>query len=182
MSIVNVFFADGFEEIEALTVIDLLRRVNIKTNMVSITGSLKVHGVHGIDIDADVLFEDCEEADMLVLPGGGPGTKNLKAHEGLKNMVMDSYNKNKYIAAICAAPTVLGGYGILKDRKACCYPEMEAGLCCEEALFDDVVIDDRIITSRGAGTAMKFALTLVGILLGEETARTLADGIVYSIE
>ena len=182
MSVVNVFFADGFEEIEALTVVDLLRRVNIKTNMVSVTGNLKIAGGHGIDITADVLFEDCEEADMIVLPGGLKGTNTLKAHEGLKKMIIDYKEKNKYLAAICAAPTVYGAMGILKDRKACCYPGMEDELNCGEALMDDIVIDDKFITSRGAGTAMKLALALIGILENEETARKLADGIVYSIE
>lgn len=182
MSIVNVFFADGFEEVEALTVVDLLRRVGIKTNMVSITGNMKVNGAHGINIDADVLFENCEEADMIVLPGGMPGTNHLKAHEGLKKMIEEYYANNKYLAAICAAPTVYGGMGILKDRRACCYPGMEPGLNCLEALEDDVVIDDKIVTSRGAGTAMKFAISLVKLLIDDETADKLANTIVYAVE
>lgn len=182
MSIVNIFFADGFEEIEALTVVDLLRRADIKTNMVSVTGDLKVHGAHGINIDADVLFDECGEADMLVLPGGMPGTNNLKAHQGLNDMIK-AYDKNgKYLAAICAAPTVYGGMGLLSDKRACCYPGMEDGLKCAEALVDDVVIDGKYITSRGAGTAMKFALTLIGILKDEETAVKLANSIVYTLE
>ena len=175
MSKVNVFFATGYEEIEALTVIDILRRAGIETNMVSVTGEMEVTG------KMDTLFDEKDEADMLVLPGGMPGTLNLLAHEGLTAKVKEYCSNGKYIAAICAAPTVFGKLGLLKERRATCYPGMEDELFCEEALEDAVVIDGKIITSRGMGTAIDFALALLTVLKDEEVAEDMSSKIVYRV-
>lgn len=181
MSTVNVFFAEGYEEVEALTVVDILRRAGIGTYMVSVTGDRYVKSSHGVVVMTDKLFEELDDsADMLVLPGGMPGTVNLKAHKGLMEMLKryDADSK-KYLAAICAAPTVYGELGLLDQRAATCYPGMEDGLHCGTALTDKVVVDGHYITSRGMGTAIHFGLALVGILAGEETAYKLAHSIVY---
>lgn len=180
---VYVFFAEGYEEVEALTVVDLLRRAKIDTKMVSVTGNLEVTSSHGVKVTMDMLFEDIkEEADMLVLPGGMPGTLNLKAHKGLVDMIHEYHAKGKYLAAICAAPTVYGELGLLKDTMACCYPDMEDGLVGANVLYDGVVIDGKMITSRGLGTAIPFGLSLVGIFQGIEAAEALAKKIVYNAE
>lgn len=179
MSSVNMFFATGFEEVEALTAVDLLRRSGVDVNMVSITDKKEVTGSHGIIVNMDKAFLEAPEADMLILPGGAKGTENLFACEPLKDMIKDYYSKNKYLAAICAAPTIFGRMGLLKERRATCYPGMENELFCKEALEDGVVMDDRIITSRGLGTAIDFSLALVSVLAGDEQADSLAEKIVY---
>ena len=180
MSKVNVFFATGYEEVEALTVVDILRRAGIETDMISVTGDKAVTSSHGVTVQMDKLFEAADEADMLVLPGGMPGTTNLLAHDGLTAMIKDYYSQGKYIAAICAAPTVFGKLGLLKDRRATCYPGMSDELFCEEALEDAVVMDGKIITSRGLGTAIDFSLAIVTALLDDTVANELAEKIVYS--
>ncbi|MBQ7707553.1 MAG: DJ-1/PfpI family protein [Lachnospiraceae bacterium] len=179
MKKVNVFFAEGFEEVEALTVVDILRRVGIETFMVSVTGEKMVKGAHGIKIEMDKTFNVVADADAIVLPGGMPGTLNLKAHEGLRKLIEDYNEKGKLLCAICAAPTVYGSMGLLKERHATCYPGMEAELDCVEALTDAVVIDDNFITSRGMGTAIEFSLAIVRNLIDDETADELASKIVY---
>ena len=130
MSKVCVFLADGFEEIEGLTVVDILRRAGIKTETVSIMGRKEIHGAHQITVTSDSLFEetDMEDADMLVLPGGMPGTLNLKEHEGLRELLTSFDKRQKHIAAICAAPSILAGLGMLEGRKACSYPSFEEQL------------------------------------------------------
>lgn len=182
MSRVNVFFAEGYEEVEALTVVDILRRAGIKTDMVSVTGERAVTGSHGITIQTDKLFEEIDDsAEMIVLPGGIPGTPNLKAHKGLADLISGYNQSGKYIAAICAAPTVYGEMGLLKGRRATCYPGLEDGLIGAEALTDAVVTDGNIITSRGLGTAIDFGLVLTSILLDKGTALNLASKIVYTV-
>lgn len=180
MAKVTMFFATGFEEVEALAVVDLLRRAKITTTMVSVTGDRLVTGSHGISIVADALFEDIDDsADMLILPGGGRGTANLAAHAGLSKMIKRFDATGKYLAAICAAPTVYGKMGLLEGRMATCYPGLEGDLLGATALEDGVVIDGRYITSRGLGTAIPFGLALVSILTDYETAEALAREIVY---
>lgn len=181
MSKVAVFFATGHEEIEALTVVDLLRRAGIETNMISITGELEVTGSHNITIQMDKLFEEenYDEYDIVVLPGGMPGTKNLEAYEPLMNLLKDRVAQNKMIAAICAAPTVFGHAGFLKGKKACCYPDMEDGLLGAEVSYNEVEVDGNVITSRGMGTAIPFGLKLVSLLQGKASADALGAKIVY---
>ncbi len=178
---VCVFLADGFEEIEALTVVDVLRRAGILVTTVSVTEAQVVHGAHGIDVLADQLFDKVHysEQDMFVLPGGMPGTKNLAAHEGLKAVLETAYQEEKFIAAICAAPSVLGKYGMLNGRKATSYPGFEDTLEGAEVLQDPVVQDGFVITSRGMGTALKFALQLVAVLLEQKKADEIGASIIY---
>ena len=179
---VMVFLADGFEEIEGLTVVDLLRRAGIEVTTVSITGTNTIHGAHGIDVQADVVVEDVEfeKQDMLVLPGGMPGTLRLGEHAGLKKVLDQFYNEEKYLAAICAAPSVFGKYGYLKGRKATSYPGFEQELVGAEYVEDAVVVSDFVITSRGMGTAIPFALQLIGQLLGEEKVSEIATSTIYN--
>lgn len=181
MKKVYVFFADGFEEIEGLTVVDMLRRVNVETVMVSVNDTKTVTGAHGIVMQADGVFTDYtyEDGAMAVLPGGMPGTNHLMAHEGLKKLLL-SYDENKkYLAAICAAPSVLGMNGLLEGRHATCYPGFEGKLLGAEALSDAVVMDGNIITSRGMGTAISFGAALISVLVGEEAAEELLKTIQY---
>lgn len=178
---VCVFLADGFEEIEGLTVVDLLRRAEVEVTMVSITDEYIVHGAHGIDVRADELFEDIsyEEQDMLVLPGGMPGTLNLGQHKALEALLRKFYQREKYIAAICAAPSVFGKYGFLNGRKATSYPGFEDALEGAEVVEDAVVVSDFVITSRGMGTAIPFSLALIEVLKGKELAEELGKSIIY---
>ncbi|MGN0368226.1 MAG: DJ-1 family glyoxalase III [Wujia sp.] len=179
MSKVNIFLANGFEEIEALTVVDILRRGGVEVSMVSVTGQLEVTGSHHITVKADCLFDDMEAAEVLVLPGGIPGTPNLKAHEGLCALLRAHYEAGKMVAAICAAPTVFGALGFLEGRTATCFPGMEDGLAGATHSTQKVVVDGNVVTSRGMGTAMDFGLKLLELLKDEETAKALAHKIVY---
>ncbi len=176
-----IFLADGFEEIEALTVVDLLRRAGIGISMVSITGSLNVTGSHNISVAADVLFEeaDFDDADMLILPGGMPGTAHLMNHEGLDRLLKKFNKDKKRIAAICAAPSVLGGKGLLSGIKATCYPGFESKLTDGIAVDQDVVEDGHIITSRGMGTAIDFSLSIIRNLMDEDREKNIAGQIMY---
>ena len=182
MSRIAVAMADGVEEIEGLTVVDLCRRAGIEVEMVSVSGNLTVHGSHGIDFAADVLFEDADwdSYDMLVLPGGKVGTENLEAHAGLME-VLDRFAEDKTVAAICAAPSVPGHRGILKGRKATCHPGFEKDLLGAEWLAEPVVKDGNVITSRGVGTAIAFALAITEYFCGAAKAREIADAIVYEV-
>ena len=183
MSNVSVFFADGFEEVEALTVVDLLRRAGDNVTMVSISDSLQVRGRSNIAVIADELWADAkpEKSDMLVLPGGMPGVTYLGNHEGLTDLLVKFAEEGKQVAAICAAPSVLGKLGIVKGKKATIYPGMEEKLEGADVVVDrEVVTDGNITTSRGAGTAIPFALRLIEILNGEEMAKSVSRGIVYS--
>ncbi|MBQ7776816.1 MAG: DJ-1/PfpI family protein [Lachnospiraceae bacterium] len=181
MSKIAVFFGEGFEEIEALTVVDMCRRAGIEVNMVSITGNDIVTGAHKIPVGMDMQFEDVDfdTVDMIVLPGGMPGTRNLEAHAGLMAQV-DAFNAaGKYLAAICAAPSIFGHRGILKGRMACCFPGFEKDLEGATVLTTRVTQDDHVFTSRGMGTAMDFALAIVALFCGEEVATEKAKSIIY---
>lgn len=181
MSKVAVFLATGFEEIEALTVVDLLRRVHITTDMVSVTDNKKVVGSHGIAVDADMMIQESalDTYDMLILPGGMPGTLNLEACETLMMQADAFYAQGKWMAAICAAPSILGHRGMLKGKKACCYPGFEKDLEGAEVSYDAVCVDNKIITSRGMGCAIPFGLKVIEVLLGEEASADLSEKIIY---
>lgn len=178
-----VFLADGFEEIEGLTVVDLLRRAEAEVTTVSVTGTKIIHGAHGIDVMADCLFDEMEfeGIDMLVLPGGMPGTIHLGEHQGLTELLQQYNNSEQYLAAICAAPSIFGKLGFLEGRKATCYPGMEETLAGAEVVMQPVVTDGHLITSRGMGTAIAFSLTLIALLFGEETAEKMQQSIVYNV-
>ena len=172
---VLIHLATGFEEIEALTVCDLLRRVDVAVQTVSITGEKIVEGAHGIRVEADILFEDAkyEDCSMIVLPGGLPGAFHLQDHKGLEANIRKFAAEDRPLAAICAAPLVFGAHGILKGRKATIYPGMEANLAGAEAADEPVVRDGNLITSQGPGTAMEFALQIVDFFRGEEVTADL---------
>lgn len=182
MSKACVFLADGFEEIEGLTVVDILRRAGVDTVTVSVMGRKQISGSHGIPVGADEVFgdSDMDDADLLVLPGGMPGTLNLKAHEGLKELLRKFDSEKKYIAAICAAPSILSELGMLKGRKACAYPSFEDTLDCAEVRKVPVVTDGHITTGRGMGAAIPFALRLTELLCGKEKAEETGRSIVYN--
>ena len=176
-----VFLAEGFEEIEALTVVDICRRCGLQADMVSVTGAEMVQSSHGVSVQADRQFSEVDfgEYDMLVLPGGMPGTKNLEAHEGLMEQVDAFYHSGKYIAAICAAPSIFGHKGFLHGRNACSFPSFESHLKGAQVTEGPVEISDHVITSRGMGTAIDFGLAIAGIFCGEEKAKAMAETIVY---
>lgn len=180
---VCVFLADGFEEIEGLTVVDILRRAGVDTVMMSVTGEKMIRGSHGISVEADCLFDGSEAdgADMLVLPGGMPGTLTLQQHSSLNALLRSFDERGKNIAAICAAPSILGGLGMLRGRKACSYPSFEDKL--EGAVVQQVpvVTDGHITTGRGMGAAIPFALRLTEILLGREKAEEIRKAVVYDV-
>ena len=184
MSKVFAFLADGLEEVECLAVVDVLRRAGAEVTLVSVTGSREITGAHHIHFQADALFDEtaAEEADVLFLPGGMPGTNTLKAHEGLKNAICKANTQGRRIAAICAAPSVFSGLGFLKDRKATSYPSFMEILSKDGAVTseDSVVVDGNITTSRGLGTAVDFALSLISQLENEEKAKEIAESVVYT--
>ena len=178
MKEVFVFLAEGFEEIEAISIIDILRRGDVKVITVSVSDEYLVEGAHGIAVEADNLFDevDLSLGDMLVLPGGMPGASNLNAHEGLKAALSQYNEMGKKIAAICAAPLVLGGLGILRNKKATCYPGFESQLTGAEIKPDAVVVDGNIITGKGPGFAAQFGLKIVSELQGKGKADEVAAG------
>lgn len=181
MTKVYVFLADGFEEIEGLTVVDVLRRAGAEVTTVSISDTKNICGSHAIKLEADALFAetDFSDAAILVLPGGMPGTKYLGAHKGLTELLVKTNEAGGGIAAICAAPSVLGDLGILKGKKAVCYPGFEERLTGADVQTCSVATDGNVTTSRGMGTAIDFALELVKRLFGAEKAENLAKAIVY---
>ncbi len=175
--------ADGLEEIEALTPVDILRRAGCEIRMVSIGNSRTVTGSHGIIIEADRCSTDIDgmlndELEMVILPGGMPGTVNLDRYHKIDMILRVAREKGAYIAAICAAPRILGRRGYLTGKRATCYPGNEEYL--EGAILseDRVVTDGNIITSRGMGTALEFSLELCRILKGEAEAEKLRRGVI----
>ena len=173
--------ADGCEEIEALTVVDLARRAGIEVAMISISGKKEVTGSHTITFQTDIPaeFMDFVMLDGIVLPGGMPGTLNLGANECVQKTIADFAKNGKLVAAICAAPSILGEAGLLKRKHAVCYPGFEGKLLGASTSTDAVAVDGNIITSRGMGTAIAFSLEIIAYLLDRNTADTLAKGIIY---
>lgn len=176
-----LFLATGFEEVEALTVVDILRRGGVDCKTVSVMGDYDVTSSHAITIRADLLFDeqDLSDADMLIMPGGIPGTPNLRAHAGLEKLIRQYVEKDKYLAAVCAAPTIYGEMGLLNGKNATCYPGMEEGLIGANAMTDSVVCDGQFITSRGMGTCIDFGLVLLDKLMGKTAADDIGKKIVY---
>lgn len=176
-----IFLADGFEEVEALTVVDLLRRAGIEIDMVSITGKQQVTGAHGIAVQADVLFEQADfvNADALVLPGGMPGTRNLEAFAPLIEALKQADQAGKLLCAICAAPLVFGVNHLLEGKKASCYPGYEKDLLGANVSYDAVSKEGNVITSRGMGTAIAFAGEIIATLLDEKTAQNIKETVIY---
>ena len=173
---VYVFLANGFEELEALSPIDVLRRAGIEVMTVGVGGSeiTAAHGVRFItDITADrIRLED--NVEMIVLPGGMPGTNNLEASPEVQAAIDHCIENDIYVAAVCAAPRILGHKGLLDGRKAICFPGFEADLSGAEISADSVVVDGKFVTAKGAGVALEFALKLAGLLTSERKAAELA--------
>ena len=182
MSKIGIFFAEGFEEIEALTVVDICRRCDIEVEMVSAYGEKQVLGSHDILVGVDKGIEEADFSsyDMIVLPGGGKGTQGLEACAPLMEKVDEFYNTGKYIAAICAAPSIFGHRGILKGRRACSYPTFESHLEGATVTAGPVEVDGKVITSRGMGTSIDFALAIAEVFCGKEAARDMAAKVVYA--
>lgn len=174
-----VFLAHGFEEMEAMGTIDILRRGGIEVTTVSITTDPVVTGAHNAPLIADMTLDkaDLANADALVLPGGMPGASNLNNCEPLKEALLQQYREGKIVAAICAAPLVLGGLGLLKGRRATCYPSFEPKLIGATVTGEAVEVDGNVITGRGPGLVFNFALALVAALKSEAVAEEVAAGL-----
>ncbi len=180
MQQVFVFLATGFEEIEAVATIDVLRRAEINTTTVSITGKKKVKGAQGISIEADELFESVNYSDgtMLILPGGMPGSSNLNTFKPLIELIEEYHTSNKYLAAICAAPMILGRMNLLKSKEVICYPGFEKFLNGAIVSKERTIQSGKIITGKGPGAAIEFGLKIVEVLKGKELASTLHKGMI----
>jgi len=183
MKSVYVHLADGFEEIEAITIIDVLRRAGLNVVTVSVTENYLVTGSHKIPVKADILFKDTdyEQAEMIILPGGMPGAKNLSEHKGLIKQILKFFKEGKLLGAICAAPMVFGKLGILKGKNVVCYPGFESYLEGANISASAVIKDGNIITGRGAGVALQFALEIVGLLKDSETVSKLRKSMVVEV-
>lgn len=181
MGKVCIFLANGTEEVEALTVVDIVRRAGIDIDMVSINETVEITSSHNIRICADKIFTevDFNDYDMIVLPGGIPGTPNLQAHEGVVEQVKKFHEEGKYLAAICAAPSILGAMGILENCEATCYPGYENKLKGATIKDASVAQTGKIITGRALGGAMDFALKIVETFDCQEKANKVKNAIVY---
>lgn len=176
-----VFLAEGFEEVEALTVIDLLRRAGIPVKTVSITTALQVTGAHGVTINADLLFDNTlfSDAEWLILPGGMPGASNLYEFSPLQGLLKaQAESENGRIAAICASPAVvLGQLGLLKGEKATCYPGFENLLEGSELVDTPVVASGKFVLGNGPANAMIWSLAIISETLGSQEANKVANGL-----
>lgn len=180
MTTVLIPLIDGFEEIEAVTSIDLLRRAGVHVTTAGI-GKRTATGSHDITVETDSVLDDelARAFDLILLPGG-PGTRQLRQHEPLKNMVRLHHEAGRPLAAICAAPTFLADLGILDGVPATCFPKAEADMAGALLRHDPVVRHGPLVTSRGAGTAVPFALAVIELLLGTSKAQEIAQSIVYA--
>jgi len=179
---IYVFLATGFEEIEAIAPVDIMRRAGLKVQTVSVTGERIVESTHGIGIACDALLSevDFSGAQMLVLPGGLPGSTNLDACQPLREAIVRHYEAGGAIAAICAAPLVFGHLGLLEGRRATCYPGVEGelkGAICTSAIVEQ---DGNIITGKGPAAAFEFGYAIVDYFLGEGASMPLRNGMIYA--
>ena len=183
MKKIGVFLAEGCEEIEALTVVDVVRRAGLEVVMISVSGEKQVKGAHDITFLTDIPAEymDYDMLDGIVLPGGMPGTLNLGDNETVQKTIREFADQGKMVAAICAAPSVLGEAGLLTGKKATCYPGFEDKLMGAFPCEDEVVVDGNVITSRGMGTAIPFALEIVKYFAGEDVSKQLGKSIIYGL-
>ncbi len=177
------FLANGFEDIEALAPVDILRRGGVEVKTVSISNNLMVESANGITVKADLLFDevnDFSDADILMLPGGMPGAANLNLHEGLRKLLVKQNENGKRLGAICAAPMVLGSVGVLKGKRATCYPGFEKHLTGAQYTGDFVTIDGNIITAKGAAASLEYAYCLLEWLTNAEKANEIKSGMLYN--
>lgn len=177
---IYVFLAEGFEEIEAIAPIDIMRRAELEVKTVGVTGKT-VCGAHGIEIKADISLDEVNinNADLIFLPGGMPGTTNLMENKTVIDLILKANDKNILISAICAAPMILGRLNLLNGRKAVCFPGFEEHLLGADVLDESVAQDSNIITAKGAGAAHKLGFKLVEILKDKKTADELYFGMQY---
>ena len=175
----NILFADGFEEIEALSVVDLARRAGIEVNMISLNETKEVVGGHGIKIVCDSLLNGANVGEGVVIPGGIPGVPNIEKNSKAVEFINKHYADGKLVAAICAAPTLLGRIGLLSDKAAVCYPDLMNELICSQKVDTNVVVFDNVITSKSAGTAIEFAYEIIKYLKDEKDAQKVANAIYY---
>ncbi len=176
---VYLFLGEGFEEVEALCPLDLLRRAGVEVKSVGV-GGMHVRGSHGIEVTCDCTTEQINldrSLEMIILPGGMPGTTNLAADETVRRAISYAAQQGILIAAICAAPMILGQMGLLEGRTAVCYPGFEKYLTGAEISQKSVVVDDTYITAKGMGVAHAFGLRLVSLLCGEQAADDLSRGV-----
>lgn len=183
MSKIGIFMADGCEEIEGLTVVDIVRRAKMDITMISVNGKREVTSSHGVTFLADAVAEevDYDALDGIVLPGGMPGTLHLLDHATVNEVIKKFAGEGKLVSAICAAPSVLGAVGILEGRRATCHPGFEEKLTGAATSEDAVVVDRNIITSRGMGTAIPFALEIVRYFADDAAVEHIKDGLVYHV-
>lgn len=177
-----VFLATGFEDVEAVATIDVLRRAEVEVRTVSIMEDKTVASAHNVPVICDLSFDEAcfDNSDALILPGGLPGAQYLNDYQPLRELLLEKSGSDCYIAAICAAPMVLGDLGLLKGKKATCYPGFEPKLreaCPTEGL---VVSDGQFITGKGPGASFEFALTLVEKLVNSEVAYQLREGMILN--
>ncbi len=174
-----VMFADGFEEIEALTIVDVMRRAGMPVVTMSIYDAPEAIGAHGVTVVADEAFDPdmLEDAEWLICPGGMPGASNLAENETLCDILREQNEKGEKLAAICASPSVIfGPLGLLQGRDAVCYPGMEEGMEGANVLNQRVAVDGNIVTGNGPASAAKFALTIAAISMGDDVANEVAAG------
>ena len=182
MGKVYAFVANGSEEVELLAVVDVLLRGGQDVKLVSITGSKDVVSAHQIKLQADLEFSEADfsDADVLFLPGGMPGTVHLGEDDTVSQVIREFAKEGKLVAAICAAPSVLGQAGILNGKKAACHPGFEEKLTGAEVFFSPVVCDGNVITSRGMGTAVPFGLAVARYFTDDATIEHVKAGLVYA--
>lgn len=175
---VYLFLAEGFEEIEALCPLDILRRAGITVTTVGVGGKTVI-GAHGISVISDITDAEYvgNDVDMIILPGGMPGTLNLGNSDVCISAIKNAVENDVYVAAICAAPSILGTHGVLKNKNAVCYPGFEAALKEANVLSTGVCCDGKIITAAGMGVAVEFALKLVEVLKDKDTSEKIYESI-----
>lgn len=179
---IYVFLATGFEEVEAIAPIDVLRRAGLQVTTVSITDELTVVGAHGMGMVADTLFADNDysDADLLFLPGGLPGSTNLNAHQGLRQLILDHHAAGKALAAICAAPMVYGNLGLAQGKRMTCYPGCEQYLVGADYTANLIERDGLMFTGKGPAAALALGYMLVEYFCGEDVADQLRQGMMYT--
>lgn len=176
MAKVYEFLANGFEEIEGLAPVDILRRGGVEVKTVSITGKREVQTSHGVTILADMTFEEggrFDDANILLLPGGMPGSTNLNEHKGVRDAMLRQYESGKRVGAICAAPMVLGSLGILKGKRATCSPGFKKYLTGAEYTGELFTVDGNIITGEGPAATLPYAYKILSFFVGDETTKAL---------
>lgn len=181
MNKIYAFLATGFEEVEALGVVDVCRRAGLPLVTVSVTGEPIVEGAHGVGVRADALFEDVDfgDASLLFLPGGLPGATNLNDHEGLRAVILSHYEAGKALAAICAAPLVYGQLGLLEGKRTTCYPGFEHYLTGAIPTGELVVEDGQFLLGKGPAAVLKLGYAIVERFCGPVKAQEVCAGMLY---